>query len=56
MADAAAVEIYTSKFCGFCVRAKKLLTQKGVSFTERDVSADRDGRTLMTSRAGGRTS
>ena len=56
MADAAAVEIYTSKFCGYCVRAKKLLTQKGVSFTERDVSADRDGRTLMTSRAGGRTS
>ena len=48
MADAAAVEIYTSKFCGFCVRAKKLLTQKGVSFTERDVSADRDGRTPVS--------
>ena len=56
MADAAEVEIYTSKFCGYCVRAKKLLSQKGVSFTEQDVTADKNGRTLMTSRAGGRTS
>ena len=52
----AEVEIYTSKFCGYCVRAKKLLSQKGVSFTEQDVTADKNGRTLMTSRAGGRTS
>ena len=56
MADAATVEIYTSTFCGYCVRAKKLLRQKGVSFTEQDVTADKNGRTLMTSRAGGRTS
>jgi glutaredoxin 3 len=56
MADVATVEIYTSMFCGYCVRAKKLLSQKGVSFTEQDVTADNNGRTLMTSRAGGRTS
>jgi glutaredoxin 3 len=56
MADVATVEIYTSMFCGYCVRAKKLLSQKGVSFTEKDVTADKSGRTLMTSRAGGRTS
>ena len=56
MADVATVEIYTSTFCGYCVRAKKLLSQKGVSFTEQDVTADKNGRTLMTSRAGGRTS
>ena len=55
MADVATVEIYTSMFCGYCVRAKKLLSQKGVSFTEQDVTADKNGRTLMTSRAGGRT-
>ena len=56
MADLATVEIYTSMFCGYCIRAKKLLNQKGVSFTEQDVTADKNGRTLMTSRAGGRTS
>ena len=56
MADVATVEIYTSMFCGYCVRAKKLLSQKGVSFTEQDVTADKNGRTLMTSRAGVRTS
>ena len=56
MEDVATVEIYTSIFCGYCVRAKKLLSQKGVSFTEQDVTADKNGRTLMTSRAGGRTS
>ena len=56
MADVATVEIYTSMFCGYCVRAKKLLSQKGVSFTEQDVTADKNGRKLMTSRAGGRTS
>ena len=56
MADVATVEIYTSMFCGYCVRAKKLLSQKGVSFTEQDVTADKNGRMLMTSRAGGRTS
>lgn len=56
MADEATVEIYTDMFCGYCVRAKKLLSQKGVSFTEQDVTADKNGRTLMTSRAGGRTS
>ena len=56
MADVATVEIYTSMFCGYCIRAKKLLNQKGVSFTEQDVTADKNGRTLMTTRAGGRTS
>lgn len=32
------VEIYTKMFCGFCVRAKRLLEAKGVSFTEYDIS------------------
>ena len=34
------VEIYTSPLCGFCHAAKRLLTQKGVSFQEIDVWAD----------------
>ena len=30
------VEIYTSPLCGFCHAAKRLLTQKGISFSEID--------------------
>ena len=37
----ASVEIYTKSWCGFCQAAKRLLAQKGVSFTEYDVEKDR---------------
>lgn len=36
----AKVEIYTKMFCGYCVRAKRLLEQKGVAFTEYDITID----------------
>lgn len=50
------VEIYTSPMCGFCHAAKKLLTQKGVSFAEVDVWAEPDRKPEMIQRAnGGRT-
>lgn len=50
------VEIYTSPFCGFCHAAKRLLSQKGVSFKEIDVTTTPTGRQEMTQRArGGRT-
>ncbi len=49
-----AVEIYTTPFCGFCHAAKRLLTQKGASFTEIDVSADPGLRQTMMRRAQGR--
>ena len=32
----AKVEIYTQDWCGFCARAKGLLSRKGVDFTEID--------------------
>lgn len=52
----ATVEIYTTPICGFCHAAKRLLTSKGVSFSEVDVMADPSRRTEMTQRAnGGRT-
>lgn len=51
-----AVEIYTSPMCGFCHAAKRLLTQKGVSFSEVDVWAEPDRKAEMIQRAnGGRT-
>jgi glutaredoxin 3 len=47
------VEIYTTPLCGYCHAAKRLLTQKGVAFTEIDVSRDADLRATMTQRSGG---
>lgn len=48
------VEIYTTPLCGFCHAAKRLLTQKDVSFSEFDVSRDPAKRQEMMSRANGR--
>ena len=47
------VEIYTWKFCPFCIRAKDLLNKKGVQFTEYSIDGDNDARTKMAERAGG---
>jgi glutaredoxin 3 len=50
------IEIYTEDFCGFCTRAKTLLTQKGAAFQEihaprgskeRNESQKRAGRTSV---------
>ena len=50
------VELYTTQICGFCYAAKRLLTSKGVSFSEIDVMADPARRAEMMQRAnGGRT-
>ncbi|GGH28695.1 glutaredoxin 3 [Cribrihabitans marinus] len=48
------VELYTSPLCGFCHAAKRLLTQKGVSFTEIDVLTNPGRKAEMIDRAGGR--
>lgn len=50
------VEIYTSPLCGFCHAAKRLLTQKGITFSEIDVFSDPSRKPEMIKRAnGGRT-
>lgn len=48
------IEIYTSPTCGFCLAAKRMLTDKGVSFSEIDVRRDPDRRQEMMQRANGR--
>ncbi len=48
------VEIYSSMWCPFCQRAKRLLQSKGVGFEELDVDADPALRGEMTRRSGGR--
>lgn len=51
----AKVEIYTKFLCGFCVRAKHLLSGKGVEFEEFDITMDADKRAEMLGRSHGRT-
>lgn len=49
------VEIYSSRLCGFCTRAKMLLQSKGVVFIELDVDKDSALRAEMMKRSGRRT-
>ena len=36
----ASVEVFTVPSCSYCVRAKRLLADKGIAFTEYDCSVD----------------
>ena len=47
------VEIYTSPLCGFCHAAKRLLSQKGVNFSEVDIAREPAKRAEMMQRANG---
>lgn len=47
------IEIYTTPSCPYCHAAKRLLSKKGASFTEIDVSRDPALRAAMTARANG---
>lgn len=49
------VEIYTTRFCPYCIAAKRLLKQKDIAFTEYDVTFQPEERAEMTGRAGRRT-
>ncbi len=50
----ALVEIYSTMFCPFCWRAKKLLKKRGVEYAEIDVMANSARRAEMVARANGR--
>ncbi|MCP5365325.1 MAG: glutaredoxin 3 [Hyphomicrobiales bacterium] len=47
------VEIYTSPFCGYCHRAKALLTKRSIPFVEFDVVMEPQKRAEMEQRTGG---
>ena len=47
------VDIYTKFTCGFCVRAKHLLSSKGVEFNEFDITMGGEKRDEMLARAPG---
>ncbi len=48
------VEIYTTRYCPYCIQAKALLKRKGVDFHEIDVGRDWERRSEMVERAYGR--
>jgi glutaredoxin 3 len=50
----ATVTIYTTPWCPYCIRAKQLLDNKQVEYTDIDVSAT-DERAKMMELTGGRT-
>lgn len=49
------VKIYTTPYCPFCVRAKKLLSKKNVPYEEIDVSSDDEARMKLAEQTGMRT-
>jgi glutaredoxin 3 len=48
----ARVTIYTKSWCPYCAAAKELLTRKGVSFEEIEISGRNDLRDEMVQRSG----
>ena len=50
----AAVRIYTTTYCGYCVRAKRLLGERGIPYEEIDVTGDDEARQWLVRETGGR--
>ncbi len=50
----ASVEIYTTKTCPYCVKAKRLLDAKDVDYVEVDVTGDDKARDDLVARSEGR--
>ena len=49
------VTVYVTSICGYCVRAKRLLSSKGVPFEEVSLDGDWEGRQALVRRTGQRT-
>ncbi len=50
----AEIIIYTTNYCPYCVKAKQLLHNKGVTFEEIDLTNDDAGRIELVKKSGGR--
>lgn len=50
----AEVIIYTTNYCPYCVKAKQLLRNKGITFEEIDLTNDDAGRIELVKKSGGR--
>ena len=50
-----AVIMYSTRFCPFCIRARQLLSAKGVDYEEIPVDGDPEKRSEMTALSGRHT-
>jgi glutaredoxin 3 len=46
------ITLYSTEPCSFCVRAKELLTRRGVAFEEINLAKDPAGRAQLVARTG----
>jgi len=53
MTNPAKIEIYSGDHCPYCVRAKSLLKQRDLAFTEYNVQQDQGKRAEMMQRSNG---
>ena len=51
----AKIEVYTTDYCPYCVRAKDLLKRKGIAFEEVMMSTQEERMALMEKAGGRRT-
>jgi glutaredoxin 3 len=49
------IQIYTTRWCGYCVRAKALLASKGIAFEEVTLDGDPHFRQTLLDLTGGWT-
>jgi glutaredoxin 3 len=50
----AKIEVYTTSYCPYCVRAKQLLDAKDLDYSEVDVTGDDAARIALVEKSGGR--
>jgi glutaredoxin-like YruB-family protein len=50
--DATNVVVYSSPTCGFCHMAMDYFDQKGVKYTEKDISVDQDALNFVLEKVG----
>jgi glutaredoxin 3 len=49
----AEVTVYSTRSCGFCIRAKQYLHSRGIPFREVDVTGDDEARARLVELSGG---
>jgi mycoredoxin len=53
MTAATAVTMYTTTWCGYCFRLKKLMQREGIDFAEVDIETDAEAAEVVMSANGG---
>lgn len=49
------VRVYSTLICPYCIRAKLLLSSRGIAFEEIDVTGDHEARRWLVEKTGRRT-